>query len=59
MTLYNVVFTSLTPGVIGIFDRDVDREMGLRFPTLYKQGARCRAILLNGPGGAVANLRRC
>ncbi len=40
MTLYNVVFTSLTPGVIGIWDRDVDREMGLRFPALYKQGAQ-------------------
>ena len=32
MTLFNVFFTALTPLVIGIFDRDVDRhvrELGL------------------------------
>lgn len=40
MTLFNVVFTSLLPIVIGMFDRDVDREMGLRYPALYKQGQR-------------------
>ena len=40
MTLFNVVFTALTPIVIGIFDRDVDREKGLQYPALYKQGER-------------------
>jgi hypothetical protein len=38
MTLYNVVFTALTPVAIGIFDRDVDKAMALRFPGLYMQG---------------------
>ena len=38
MTLFNVVFTALTPIVIGIFDRDVDRDKGLQYPALYKQG---------------------
>lgn len=40
MTLFNVVFTSLTPFAIGAFDRDLDREFGLRYPSLYKQGQR-------------------
>ena len=38
MTLFNVIFTALTPIIIGIFDRDVDREKGLQYPALYKQG---------------------
>ena len=38
MTLFNVVFTALTPIIIGIFDRDVDKEMGLKYPGLYRQG---------------------
>ena len=38
MTLYNVIFTALTPIVIGIFDRDLDRNAGLKYPQLYKQG---------------------
>lgn len=38
MTLFNVVFTSLTPLAIGMFDRDVDRDMGLKYPQLYRQG---------------------
>ena len=42
MTLFNVVFTALTPIVIGIFDRDVDKEMGLKYPGLYLQGACVR-----------------
>lgn len=47
MTLYNVVFTALTPIVIGMFDRDLDKEMGLKYPGLYCQGAcvYCRAVL--------------
>ncbi|KAG2495688.1 hypothetical protein HYH03_006288 [Edaphochlamys debaryana] len=40
MTLFNVVFTALTPVVIGIFDRDVDKQMGLKYPGLYMQGQR-------------------
>jgi magnesium-transporting ATPase (P-type) len=39
MTLFNVIFTALTPIVIGIFDRDVDREMAYKYPAMYKQGA--------------------
>ena len=39
MTLFNVVFTALTPVVIGIFDRDVDKAMALKYPGLYMQGA--------------------
>ena len=38
MTLFNVVFTALTPVVIGIFDCDVDKQMGLKYPGLYMQG---------------------
>ncbi|GLC46227.1 hypothetical protein PLESTM_001842700 [Pleodorina starrii] len=40
MTLFNVVFTALTPVVIGIFDRDVDKAMALKYPGLYMQGQR-------------------
>jgi hypothetical protein len=43
MTLYNVIFTALSPIVVGIFDRDVSREQALRFPGLYMQsGSRRR-----------------
>ncbi|GFH12108.1 phospholipid-transporting ATPase [Haematococcus lacustris] len=38
MTLFNVIFTALTPIVIGMFDRDLDRNIALRYPQLYKQG---------------------
>ena len=38
MLLYNSLFVFLTPLVIGIFDRDVDKEMGLKYPGLYRQG---------------------
>lgn len=41
MTLYNVVFTALTPIVIGMFDRDVDKAMGIKYPGLYRQGEGC------------------
>ena len=40
MTLFNVIFTALTPIIIGIFDRDLDREAGYKYPQLYKQGGR-------------------
>lgn len=40
MTLYNVVFTALTPLAIGMFDRDVDKAMCIRYPGLYRQGKR-------------------
>ena len=43
MTLFNVLFTSLTPIIIGVFDKDVDREMGMKYPALYKQGVSTRA----------------
>jgi magnesium-transporting ATPase (P-type) len=39
MTLFNVVFTALTPIVIGLFDKDVDKGMCLKYPALYKEGA--------------------
>ena len=38
MTLFNVIFTALTPIIIGMFDKDVDRDKGLQYPALYKQG---------------------
>ncbi|MEW5317788.1 MAG: hypothetical protein WDW38_009057 [Sanguina aurantia] len=38
MLLFNVVFTSLTPLVIGILDRDVDRAVAMSNPGLYRAG---------------------
>jgi hypothetical protein len=38
MTLFNVVFTAAAPLVVGWFDRDLDKDAGLRFPFLYKDG---------------------
>lgn len=38
MTLFNVVFTALAPLVVGWFDRDLDKNMGLKYPFLYKEG---------------------
>lgn len=38
ISLYNVIFTMLTPFVIGIFDADLDKSYGLRYPGLYRQG---------------------
>ena len=40
MTLFNVFFTALTPIVIGVFDRDVDRHVASKYPALYKQGQK-------------------
>lgn len=39
ISLYNVVFTSITPFMLGMFDRDVDKQYGIKYPGLYKQGA--------------------
>ena len=39
MTLFNILFTSLMPLAIGIFDRDVDRKKCIKYPSMYKQGA--------------------
>jgi phospholipid-transporting ATPase len=38
MTLFNVVFTAAVPLIVGWFDRDLDKEYGLRFPFLYQEG---------------------
>lgn len=38
MTLFNVVFTAAAPLVVGWFDRDLDKDLGLRFPFLYHEG---------------------
>jgi phospholipid-transporting ATPase len=38
MTLFNVVFTAAAPLVVGWFDRDLDKNMGLKYPFLYKEG---------------------
>ncbi|MEW5306196.1 MAG: hypothetical protein WDW36_008680 [Sanguina aurantia] len=40
MTLYNVIFTSVLPLIIGMFDRDMDRPWALKYPGIYKQGQR-------------------
>ncbi|CAK4078673.1 unnamed protein product [Aphanomyces euteiches] len=36
--LYNLVYTSLPIGVLGVFDYDVPWSVGQRFPALYKPG---------------------
>ncbi len=38
MTLFNVVFTVAGPLAVGWFDKDVDKEWGLRYPHLYLEG---------------------
>lgn len=35
-----MIFTVLTPLVVGIFDQDIPRKVALRFPGLYRQGPR-------------------
>ncbi len=35
---YNVIFTVLTPFVIGAFDRDLDKETSMQYPIIYRQG---------------------
>lgn len=32
MSLYNVVFTALTPLIVGTMDSDVNREMSRKYP---------------------------
>lgn len=43
MTLFNVVFTAAAPLVVGWFDRDLDKNAGLKYPILYKEGERVGA----------------
>ncbi|XP_033107552.1 probable phospholipid-transporting ATPase IM [Anneissia japonica] len=40
ITLYNIVFTSLPVIALGIFDQDVNEDMCVRFPALYKPGQK-------------------
>ncbi|KAF5839585.1 HAD-like domain-containing protein [Dunaliella salina] len=44
MTLFNILFTSLMPLAIGIFDRDVDRKKCIKYPSMYKQGGGAVAV---------------
>lgn len=50
MTLFNVVFTAAAPLVVGWFDRDLEKNYGLRFPFLYAEGelscGSCKASTL-------------
>lgn len=36
ISLYNVIFTSVTPLAIGIFDQDVPRKVSIKYPGLYR-----------------------
>ncbi|KAJ2047049.1 phospholipid transporting ATPase, partial [Coemansia sp. S2] len=36
--LYNMLYTSLPPGVLGVFDQDLPAVMGMVVPQLYKRG---------------------
>jgi phospholipid-transporting ATPase len=47
MTLFNVVFTAAAPLVVGWFDRDLDKDLGLRFPFLYHEGEQRGTLLLD------------
>ncbi|KAG2499397.1 hypothetical protein HYH03_002971 [Edaphochlamys debaryana] len=38
MTLFNVVFTSATPLLLGMFDRPLSKRLMLRYPELYRAG---------------------
>ncbi|KAJ1944763.1 phospholipid transporting ATPase, partial [Linderina pennispora] len=38
ITLYNMFFTSLPPGVLGVFDQDLPAAIGMVVPQLYKRG---------------------
>ncbi|KAJ2782484.1 phospholipid transporting ATPase [Coemansia javaensis] len=38
ITLYNVLFTSLPPGVLGVLDQDLPAVVGAVVPQLYKRG---------------------
>ena len=39
MSLYNVVFTALTPLMVGTMDSDVNREMSRKYPGTLSQSA--------------------
>ncbi|KAJ1665757.1 phospholipid transporting ATPase [Coemansia sp. RSA 1646] len=38
ISLYNMLFTSLPPGVLGVFDQDLPAFVGAVVPQLYKRG---------------------
>ncbi|KAJ1941089.1 phospholipid transporting ATPase, partial [Linderina macrospora] len=38
ITLYNMFFTSLPPGALGVFDQDLPAAIGMVVPQLYKRG---------------------
>ncbi|KAJ1721958.1 phospholipid transporting ATPase [Coemansia erecta] len=38
VTLYNMLFTSLPPGALGVFDQDLPAFVGVVVPQLYKRG---------------------
>ncbi|KAJ2658567.1 phospholipid transporting ATPase [Coemansia sp. RSA 1200] len=38
ISLYNMLFTSLPPGVLGVFDQDLPAVVGAVVPQLYKRG---------------------
>ncbi|KAL3150345.1 hypothetical protein ABBQ32_000189 [Trebouxia sp. C0010 RCD-2024] len=55
MSLYNVVFTALTPLIVGTMDSDVNREMSRKYPGLYQAGPRNRYFDLKAVVGWLAN----
>ncbi|KAF5745314.1 hypothetical protein HS088_TW07G00898 [Tripterygium wilfordii] len=40
LSLYNVIFTSLPVGALGVFDQDVSARLCLKFPLLYQEGVQ-------------------
>lgn len=44
MSLFNVVFTVAAPLVVGWFDRDLDKQYGIKYPALYGEGKPCEGI---------------
>ena len=42
LVLYNLVFTSLPPMVVGAVDQDISDDMLLRYPSLYSQGRKSK-----------------
>ncbi|KAF5751967.1 hypothetical protein HS088_TW02G00986 [Tripterygium wilfordii] len=40
LSLYNVLFTSLPVGALGVFDQDVSARLCLKFPLLYQEGVQ-------------------
>ncbi|KAJ2009185.1 phospholipid transporting ATPase [Coemansia thaxteri] len=38
ISLYNMLYTSLPPGVLGVFDQDLPAVVGVVVPQLYKRG---------------------